>query len=94
MYLKDDLGLDWIPHFFVLTYTQLSYTEMTTDQDINDDTASIEEASDQDDPSVVGTAKRSKKNEDELHFSEGSETKCFVFFEAIYYRIQCKKGQS
>lgn len=65
MYLKDDIGLDWIPHFFVLTGTKLSYTEMTTDEDINDDTASIEEVSDQD--SGTGS-KRSKKSEEELHF--------------------------
>lgn len=64
MYLKDDIGLDWIPHFFVLTVNQLSYTEMTSDEDINDDTASIEEASDQDDPA------NSSKKQLEIHFSE------------------------
>jgi phosphatidylinositol phospholipase C gamma-1 len=65
MYLKDEV--DWVPHFFVLTGTQLSYTEMTTDEDINDDAVSIDESSD---PDLASGGKRSKKNEEELHFSE------------------------
>ncbi|ODN02952.1 1-phosphatidylinositol 4,5-bisphosphate phosphodiesterase gamma-1 [Orchesella cincta] len=66
MYLKDDTGLEWIPHFFVLTGTRLLYTEMTSDDDIGDDASVI---ADDDDPHDASNSKK-KTNEEELHFSE------------------------
>ncbi len=68
MYLKDDTGLEWIPHFFVLTGTHLLYTEMTSDDDIADDASVV--ADDDDSQSADPAAAKKKTNEEELHFSE------------------------
>lgn len=68
MYLKDDTSQEWIPHFFVLTGSQLLYTEMTSEDDIGDD-ASVT-AEDDDTQNSDPAAAKKKTSEEELHFSE------------------------